>query len=1078
MIRLICLWVTRYCMRQVTSWPWPALLTGIGGGLLLLVLQQQFFSQLGSSQLVTSTACIVMGLTWALAWGCRRDAVPADSPSRSWSPLAVPAFLVGWTMISPWIWEIHERFFAESMLASRGTLLAYLTAWAVVMLGIPVWCVARLSFQKVLGNAATQTGTSPSAGCILGVSLGLGLGLFCTWGSLFVTAVIGGVVLLGAQAWRILKSGQNASAKAMEAPVVRTSTGWDFGLMLVAMACGGLGLWAVPVFELLLPTTLHTLTTIISGLLLGVACGCLIPRRSVAARAGLELVTRCWLVAMLLVLSAGFSAVVFQFVTLTGTVSRVWLLHGVRSAFIVGCTFPLGFEWAAATSRLSGFDIHSGDPARPRAWGLGVILALVGGILSDAILLPACGLTLTCYLWLWVIAGVQIIELIRHRTLPRWTLVRVLAVGCLGALLTAPLGSSGVQPELAGRLLFSTNVFHADQLGTPRPQLAFLDESRLVARMQGERGVYTVWRSAVARHQVRENGIPHGCISTNTEISPQDTSEVVLALLPLTLHERPHRVAVLGLGASTPLQTCLGCPILEVTAVETDPQLVALLQQVTAGTEAAAQWQDERLTLHTVDPALWVAGTGESFDVVISNPDSSALIQGSSQFTAEFYRRASRRLTADGIFCQRFQFHDYGAVPLQTMAATLRSVFGQVLAVEIGPGEIAWLGTNSAAGFIRAEVVERMQAPHVRQLMSSVGWDWSVLLTLAAYDDAGLAKVVAGKIGRINTAANGRFSTQLPNELMRWGNKPLEIQLAVTAHAGKLLNWVGDAGSDEDLLRRLGEVRGQQELVAKFPDQFWGYRSQVKKQISSRPLSRIQQVKHEGQQGREEGVGLHPDDKRRLRYFQQLSKAIHTDRAVEVLKLAEYAAPYDPLVSLFMHQEVAEIAARFPELPPRLELTHRLHMLYFSPSTDSSVRNALSALRLVLEKPDCVTSNTERWDIMNGLLQMLQVRWQNRSPEQISDARMATRDLEENIVLAERALEELPNLATEAGFSTADWKARKRNIERNLLGPLRGYRERLQPIAAKQRFDTLEEGLDGTLPSDEDLQFPGSAAAE
>lgn len=1086
MIRFVCSWIVRTCVGEVTSWPWPDLLTGLGCGFLLLCQQQQFFSQLGNSQVVTTTAGIAICAAWALAWGRRRgtsDGVDTNLQSQ----LALPLLLVSWTLISPWIWGAHERFFHDAILTSRWSIAAYAMVWALITLGLPAWCTGRLALRKTSGerdsNASSAAASGPIAGCVLGISIGLGTGLFINWGSLYVTAAIGGAVLLAAQIWTFLKPDESARSTAVESTSPSENSRLntpdrDFGAAVIPVACGGLAIWSAYVFGLLLPATIFTSIAIISGLLCGVACGSRLKNRPAATEFGAGVFTCCLLATMLLVLCAGFSEVVFRFVTLTGSISQVWLLHSVRWGFIACCTIPLGYAWASAMWQLTRVETRFSGPWGPRAWGFGVLLALVGGLLSQSVLIPFCGLTLTCYVWLWTIAGVHVIEGVRRKSLPRLSLVRGLAVGCLAALIVCPVLCSGVRPELAGRVLFSTNVFRAEQSGTPASQLAFIDEARLEVQMPGERGVFTVWKSTVARHQVRENGIPRGVISTNTEISPQDTSEVVLALLPLSLHAQPSRVALLGLGASAPLDTCLACPIMELTAVETDPALVSLLQQVTEGTEAAAQWNDERLTLKLVDPALWVAGSGTLFDVVISNPDQSALVQGASQFTQEFYRRTARRLAADGIFCQRFQFHDYGAAPLQTMAATLRSVFKHVLAVEMGQGEIAWLATNSTAGFIRTDVVDRMQAPHVRQLMAKVGWDWSVLLTLGAYDDAGLAKIAAGKAGQINTAANGCFCTQLPSELMRWGNKSLEIQDAVTVHVAKILDWVGDAGTGEDLLRRLGEVRGQQELVAKYPDQYWGYRSQVKKQISSRPLSRIQQVKHEVAKDRGEQVGLHPDDKRRLRYFQQLSAAIHSRQATDLEKLAQFDAPYDPLISLFMHQELAEIAAEIPELPSSLELNHRLHMLYFAPSTDTSVRNALSALRLVLEKPQSVASNADRWDVIGSLLQMLQARWENRSPELSGNASLAARDVEINIVLVERALEELPKLASDVGFSQPDVVARTRNIQRNLLRPLRAYREELQPLASKQRFDAQEDQLDGGLPSEEDLQFPGSETVE
>lgn len=1080
MIRSICVWLVRFCVQNVTSWPWPRLLTGLGCGFMLLGLQQQYLAQLGSSRPVTAAAWTMIGLAWTLAWGRRRKSTAGQSRPGLSRQLVLPAALTGLSLLAPWCWGLHDVVFNESILTSRWGLFVYSAMWATLTLGCPVWCVGRLSLMVETQPATGSRPTiRPAASTLLGLSVGLALGLAVTWGSLYVTAIAGCAILLAAQIWQLRIARIPASSLAPQVSnLTQNDSQFDAWTMvtstIVAVACGGLGLWAIHILELLLPATIYTLSATVSGVLLGISLASQILDQKSANRPVLTALIHSFTVLLMLGLSAGFSLIVFRLVTLTGTISQVWLLQCIRWLLVGCCLAPVGFVWTWTAYRLEPA-LPSRSGTKLPAFSTCLLLALFGGFLTETILLPLCGFNLTCYLWLWVVAGATLVNALRTREIPRNTLVRGCVVATLCLLMLAPHVSRGVRPELAARVLFATNVFLADQVGIPRRELPFLDEGRLEARTEGEHGTLTVWKLAVARHQLRENGIPRGNLSTNTEFSPQDSGDVLLSLLPLTLHQEPRRVAILGLGSSVPLQAGLASPVLEVNTVETDPQLVSLLKQVTLNTSAGAIWQDERLKVTAGDPALWVAGTSDQYDVVISNPEQSALVQSSALYTQEFYRRAAQRLTADGIFCQRFQFVDYGPRPLQTVAATLRSVFQHVMAVEISSGEIAWLATNAEAGLIRPEVVDRMQAPHVRELMSQVGWDWSVLLTLAAYDNAGFEKILEKTQPVINTATNGHFCALLPGELMRWGSKAEEVQKSVTVHASKILSWVGEPGTDEDLLRRLAEVRGQQELVAKFPDQYWGYRSQVRKQISTRPMSRIQQAKHEENKA-DKSAGLHPDDKRRLRYFQQLSKAIHGRQADEVVQLAAYSAPYDPLVSLFMHQEVAEIAAQVPTLPPSFELAHRLHMIYYAPNFDSSVRNPLTALRLVLEKPDCVASNVERWDTINGLLQILQIRWEQRGTSAASNARLVARDVEENIVLVERVLEELPKLRADVDFSAEDWEARKRSIERNLLRPLRDYRERLQPMAAKQRFDTQEAQQDGTLPTSEDLQFPGANA--
>ncbi|HAW28329.1 MAG TPA: hypothetical protein DCY03_09440, partial [Planctomycetaceae bacterium] len=169
------------------------------------------------------------------------------------------------------------------------------------------------------------------------------------------------------------------------------------------------------------------------------------------------------------------------------------------------------------------------------------------------------------------------------------------------------------------------------------------------------------------------------------------------------------------------------------------------------------------------------------YDLIISNPVQSVVTQSQAEFTTEFYRNVSRHLNQDGIFCQRFQHIDFGAQPLRVMAQTFRTAFQQVLAIEIANGETLFMGTNSEQGFVRNKLIDRIQAPQVRRTLAQVGWDWSVLLNLAAYSDEALADMTADVKTSVNNSANGNFAFTLPYEMMRWGMKQEEIRKMVSA---------------------------------------------------------------------------------------------------------------------------------------------------------------------------------------------------------------------------------------------------------------------------------------------------------
>jgi hypothetical protein len=190
----------------------------------------------------------------------------------------------------------------------------------------------------------------------------------------------------------------------------------------------------------------------------------------------------------------------------------------------------------------------------------------------------------------------------------------------------------------------------------------------------------------------------------------------------------------------------------------------------------------------------------------------------------------------------------------------------------------------------------------------------------------------------------------------------------------------------------------------------------------------------------------HPDDKRRLDYFATLGDAVQErpPRVEAIRRLGDFAQPYDPLVSYFLHQEAAELYARAADRDPAAELHHRLHAVYFASGNDRSVRNVTAALTLLVEYPEAVPDSTERFDHLNALLQVLKQRWEARGAVSPDSSRVVLNDIEKSITAIETSLTAMDTLAA-AGVSPTAWQARRTLLDRDLVRPLRTYRTRLLP---------------------------------
>jgi hypothetical protein len=789
-----------------------------------------------------------------------------------------------------------------------------------------------------------------------------------------------------------------------------------------------------------------------AGFLLGTATASALSRRGSTdrqRRAAARLVLAgAFCSALSLVL---FPTLTDWFLGITASVSQVAVLMAIRGTSAAVLLFPLGAVWGALVG-LSPRAV-AGRPTDESH------LPEEQWTPPDALLRSTPALLAGCLAARWLLSnGLDVPALIGGASLllaaagaglsfqattrsGRWRGAGAFAA--IVALLVAAGLYGTYSPARAARLLFSTNVFMERHAGTETRLLPFLDDGRLVASQEGDRGTYTLWKHHGVQLELRESGIPLGTYCGRPDLCPQFSGPVLTAALPLVLHEAPRRVLLLGLGSGNTLLTCLEFPVAELTCVEGDGRLIDLLDRAVWPSGLTNPRSDNRVRFVEIEPACAVQSRCGSFDVIVSDTDPAGVATGTPYFTREFYAGIAGQLAADGIFAQRFRYVDFGPWPVRSVLATLKSAFAQVAAIEAGGGDLVLLATNSPRGLSRPDLLKRFQAPQVGRAFAHVGWDWSVALNLGMYSGEGCQILIQGS--PLNTASNGLFSYGLPQETMRWGPKREELARALSSHTGRIAEWPNVDGNDPELLRRLSDVLMQRELMTAYPDQPWAYRKAVREELIKHPHTVI------GEAGEGYDRQLHPVDQRRLNYLAALGRAAQAPRSTaETLRdLEEFAEPYDPVLTFFVHHELAALYARPGSLDPALQLRHRLYTVYYGDASDRSIRDVVEALNLLTTNPQAFTAD-ERWDHMNALLQFLKLRWGNRGLIKPPSVRIMLNDSERSISAAESAFSEMEKLRLVVGISEIDWRARREVLERSLVRPLRTYQSDLVPDYLKE----------------------------
>lgn len=750
-----------------------------------------------------------------------------------------------------------------------------------------------------------------------------------------------------------------------------------------------------------------------------------------------------------------FGSLVDATLWMNTTISNVTLLSLLRIAIVSLPAFVIGICWGRLSTSNSFRSNELTKLFLPLRFALPFSLGMVAAYLLQA-LFPTNDLTIAAITI--VAATVFMVSLLPKLlvSFSNWKPLLFKFVAPATCLVIGALTWCSYDTALADRILFSGDVFTSYRMGDPKELLTQIDEGRLVTIVEGEQGTYTLWKYRGNQFLIRKNGLPHGVISENPRICPDFSAEVLPTLFPLTLHQQPDNVLLLGASSSVPLLTCLDSPVQKVVVAEADPGLTHLMKKHVWPDLKIDPLADERVRWVDLEPALAVAGDQHKFDVVVSSPGPTSTDVASPYITAEHFQNVATTLADDGIFCLRFQQSDYGAGPMQSVVKTLQSVFDSVIVIDMAAGEMSILATKSPSGFDRPGLSRRVKSPQSQQLLSQLGWDWTIPLNLGLYENETLAEFSSNPNIRVNRTSNNWLANRLPREVMRWtaGNKTKnqELAAALDSQPSRILNWQHVDADSKSLLRRLSEVTAQQKTIVNNADQKWAYRKALREQLTTQREAGIRQVSGEKPK-------LHPQDVRRKKYLKALSDLAKKQNPTpaEIENITEFGTPHDPLLSYFLHDEVARLYKRSTPRNVAKELDHRLHIAYFTHSQDQSVRNIVESIELLTDHPSEFPDATRRYDNINALLQLLRTRWNMRVNMKQKDDRIVLNDIGMSVTAIEKAFDTMDELSNEVDLPAGAWKARKKVMEKSLLRPLRTYRSRIMPHHLKREKDRREK---------------------
>ncbi|MBV8881274.1 MAG: hypothetical protein JO332_15010, partial [Planctomycetaceae bacterium] len=169
---------------------------------------------------------------------------------------------------------------------------------------------------------------------------------------------------------------------------------------------------------------------------------------------------------------------------------------------------------------------------------------------------------------------------------------------------------------------------------------------------------------------------------TDASLSQVDlVTQLLTAHLPLSIHGKPERVVLVGLGSGMTLASCLKHEPKEVQCIEISPAVVRASQYFDA--ETGGPLADPRVRLRLADARSVIRRLDGAYDVILNEPSNLWIAGMAGLFTEDFYRTCAEHLAERGLMGQ--WLHAYGVTDdtFRDAVATFRRVFPYVTVWEM-----------------------------------------------------------------------------------------------------------------------------------------------------------------------------------------------------------------------------------------------------------------------------------------------------------------------------------------------------------------------------------------------------------
>ena len=187
-------------------------------------------------------------------------------------------------------------------------------------------------------------------------------------------------------------------------------------------------------------------------------------------------------------------------------------------------------------------------------------------------------------------------------------------------------------------------------------------------------------------------------------------TQVMSGMVGALLHPNPRSAAVIGLGTGSTAGWLATIPRIErVDAVELEPVVLRVARDCSPVNHRALDNPKVHVTVADAREAL--LASSQQYDIISSEPANPYSAGVASLFTREFYTATKQRLAPRGMLLQWIQAVSVHASTMETIYATLNSVFPHVETFWTQPEDVLVIASSDPITYDADVLRSRLQSP-------------------------------------------------------------------------------------------------------------------------------------------------------------------------------------------------------------------------------------------------------------------------------------------------------------------------------------------------------------------------------